>query len=176
MTLRTPDAAEIASVVLLRTPSPQHVMDPDQRGLTLSFTRTGPEILEVVAPPDGIAAPPGDYYLVINKQNPAGPVPSVARIVRISAESDPAEAIQPFADDAPAPTGGSATPDEDTSTVNRAQSAVIPAAAGLRLGPLGGGPENNYPSCRGRRRRWRPRETGGHDPPGGWLPPGRGRC
>jgi hypothetical protein len=128
MTLRTPDAAEIASVVLLRTPSPQHIMDPDQRGLTLSFTRTGPQSLEVTAPPDGIAAPPGDYYLVINKKNPAGPVPSVARIVRISAESDPAEAIQPFADDAPAPTGGSATPDDDTSTVNRAQSAVIPTA------------------------------------------------
>jgi hypothetical protein len=129
LTLHTPDAADIASVVLLRTPSPQHVMDPDQRGLTLSFTRTGPDSLEVAAPPDGIAAPPGDYYLVINKETPAGPVPSVARIVRISTGSDPAEAIQPFPDDAPAPTGGSATPDEDTSAVNRAQSAVIPAAA-----------------------------------------------
>ncbi|MGH9038027.1 MAG: galactose oxidase early set domain-containing protein, partial [Acidimicrobiia bacterium] len=127
-TLRTPDAAGIEAVTLLRTPSPQHVMDPDQRGLTLSFTRTGADRLEVTAPPDGIAAPPGDYYLVINKEVPAGPVPSVARIVRISTGSDPAEAIQPLPDDAPAPSGGSATPDEDTSAVNRAQAAVVPAA------------------------------------------------
>jgi hypothetical protein len=129
--LRTPDAAEITSVVLLRTPSPQHVMDPDQRGLSLAFTRTGPETLEVVAPPDGSAAPPGNYYLVINKEHPDGPVPSVARIVHVSTQSDPAEALQPFPDHAPAPTGGSATPDEDTSTAGRTQPelAIVPAVA-----------------------------------------------
>jgi hypothetical protein len=131
ITIRTPDAADISSVVLLRTPSPQHVMDPDQRGLSLSFTRTGPDTLEAVAPPHGIAAPPGNYYLVINNDNPEGPVPSVARIVNVSADRDPAEAPQPFPDDAPAPEGGSATPDEDTSTTGQAQRtvAVLPAVA-----------------------------------------------
>ena len=131
ITLRTPDAADIASVVLLRTPSPQHVMDPDQRGLSLTFSRTGADTLEVVAPPDGIAAPPGNYYLVVNKDDPDGPVPSVARIVKVSTESDPAEAPQPFPDEAAAPTGGSATPDQDTSTVGGVQStlAVLPAVA-----------------------------------------------
>ncbi len=131
ITLHTPDAADIASVVLLRTPSPQHVMDPDQRGLSLTFTRTGGDSLEVVAPPDGIAAPPGNYYLVINKGHPDGPVPSVARIVNVSTGSDPAEAPQPFPDDAAAPTGGSATPDQDTSTAGGARStlAALPALA-----------------------------------------------
>jgi hypothetical protein len=106
-------------------------MDPDQRGLSLTFIRTGAGTLEVTAPPDGIAAPPGNYYLVINKQHPDGSVPSVARIVTVSAGSDPAEAPQPFADDAAAPAGGSATPDEDTSIAGdtRSSLAVLPAVA-----------------------------------------------
>jgi hypothetical protein len=114
-------------------------MDSDQRGLSLPFTRTGPETLEVVAPPDGIAAPPGNYYLVINKADPGGPVPSVARIVNVSTASDPAEAPQPFADDASAPTGGSATPVEDTSTAGRASSAlaILPVAALLARSEAG---------------------------------------
>jgi hypothetical protein len=42
-------------------------------------------------------------------------IPSVARIVRIGDTSDATEAIQPMRDDAPAPVGGSASPDVDTS-------------------------------------------------------------
>ena len=142
VTLRTPDAADIASVVLLRTPSPQHVMDPDQRGLSLTFTRTGPDTLDVVAPPDGIAAPPGNYYLVVNKAHPDGPIPSVARIVNVSAAGDAAEAPQPFPDDAAAPTGGSATPDQDTSAAGGAQRtlAVLPAVALVAASGAGAGP------------------------------------
>ena len=68
---------------------------------------------------------------MINKGHPDGPVPSVARIVNVSTGSDPAEAPQPFPDDAAAPTGGSATPDQDTSTAGGARStlAALPALA-----------------------------------------------
>jgi hypothetical protein len=55
--LRTPDAAEITSVVLLRTPSPQHVMDPDQRGLSLSFTRTSSDTPDEDTSTAGITQP-----------------------------------------------------------------------------------------------------------------------
>jgi hypothetical protein len=39
-------------------------------------------------------------------------------------ETDKTGAIQPFADDAPAPVGGSATPDEDTSGAAQAQQQM----------------------------------------------------
>jgi hypothetical protein len=125
----TPQADEIESVVLLRTTSATHVMDSDLRGLTLEFNRTGSNTLEAVAPPNGKVAPPGFYYLVVNKKSLQGPVPSVARIVKISDSSDMAEAVQPFPDDAPAPTGGSATAVDDTSNAAKARQGVSEMAA-----------------------------------------------
>ena len=125
-------------MLLIKTPSPQHVIDPDQRTLELPFTATGPETLEVDAPPTGVAAPPGYYYLVVNRKTDQGPVPSVARMVHVGTTSDPSEAPQPFPDDATAPAGGSATPDADTSQAatakmqqlgEAAQSAPAPVAA-----------------------------------------------
>ena len=126
----TPDADNIESVVLMKTPSPQHVNDPDQRSLSLDFTRTGSNTLEAVAPPNGNVAPPGHYYLVVNKKTLQGPVPSVARIVTVGLGTDMSEALQPYADDAPAPVGGSATPDEDSSASAQATEQASEAAAG----------------------------------------------
>ena len=125
--VNTPQASEIESVELIRTPSPQHVNDSDQRILKLEFTKTADDSLEAVAPPNGVAAPPGTYYLIVNKKTDKGPVPSVARMVHVG-ETNSAEAIQPFADDAPAPVGGSATPDEDTSGAGQAQQQMTEAA------------------------------------------------
>ncbi|HLF40113.1 MAG TPA: galactose oxidase-like domain-containing protein [Acidimicrobiia bacterium] len=123
----TPQAGEIESVLLMKTPSPQHINDPDQRALALEFTKTGDDQLEVAAPPTGKVAPPGYYYLVVNKKTDQGPVPSVARIVHVGTDRDSAESIQPYPDDAPAPVGGSATPEEDTSNVAAAQQAASEA-------------------------------------------------
>ena len=113
-TITTPDAGLVESVLLLRTPSPEHVNDSDQRSLKLEFSRNGEDTLTATAPPSGAVAPPGPYYLVVNKRSLQGPIPSVARIVDVG-RTDTSEAPQPFADDAPPPSGGSATPDEDTS-------------------------------------------------------------
>jgi hypothetical protein len=82
-TITTPDAGLVESVVLLRTPSPQHGTDSDQRTLRLEFTRTGPATLAATAPPSGRVAPPGPYYLVVNKRSLQGPIPSVASIVDV---------------------------------------------------------------------------------------------
>jgi len=128
--ITTPDAADIESVLLMRTPSPEHVNDSDQRSLKLEFTRSGSNTLTATAPPSGNVAPPGTYYLVVNKKSLQGPIPSVAHMVDVG-HTDVADALQPFADDAPAPVGGSATPDEDTSNAARAQQKGKEAARTL---------------------------------------------
>lgn len=105
--ITTPDAGLIESVVLLRTPSPEQANDSDQRAVTLEFSRRGPDLVTATAPPTGAVAPPGPYYLVINKKSLQGPIPSVARTVDVG-RSDRAEAAQPYPHDPPAPvTAGS---------------------------------------------------------------------
>jgi hypothetical protein len=80
--VETAQALSIQSVVLMRLASPQHGTDSDVRTLRLAFNRASGR-LEVTAPPNGAVAPPGYYYLFVNQQTPKGPVPSVARIVRV---------------------------------------------------------------------------------------------
>jgi hypothetical protein len=120
----TPQADEIQSVVLIKTPSPQHINDADQRMIKLDFDRKATGSLEAVAPPSGVTAPPGYYYLVVNKKSDKGPIPSVARMVHVGGESDSREAPQPFPDDAPVPTGGSATELGDSSAPSQTQRAA----------------------------------------------------
>lgn len=122
--LDTPKPADVAEVVLMRIGSVQHSNDSDQRTLRLPFTPASGDGLSVTAPPDGVAAPPGYYYLFVNRQDEKGRgvIPSVARIVHIGDTSDPTtEAVQPLPDDAPAPVGGSASPDVDTSAGSEVQ-------------------------------------------------------
>jgi hypothetical protein len=76
----TPDAGNIASVVLVRAGSVTHASDMDQRLVGLSFTQ-GSGALTVTGPPNSNIAPPGYYLLFI--LNNAG-VPSVATFVHVS--------------------------------------------------------------------------------------------
>jgi galactose oxidase-like protein len=142
--------ADVAEVMLMRMPSVQHSNDSDQRTLRLPFQRQG-DHLSVTAPPNGVAAPPGYYYVFVNRADDKGRgmIPSVARIVHIGDTSDRrTEAIQPMPDDAPAPVGGSANADIDTSTgaeVQRqgeqatrdAMASVAPAMQGFSTRPAG---------------------------------------
>ena len=79
--VQTPDAADIASVVLVRPGAQTHAFDMDQRLVELSYT-AGSGVLIVTAPPDGNIAPPGYYMLFV--LNSAG-VPSEATFVRLAA-------------------------------------------------------------------------------------------
>jgi hypothetical protein len=72
--VQTPDAADIASVVLVRPGTPTHAFDMEQRLVGLTFT-AGSGVLTVTAPSNGNIAPPGYYMLFV--LNSAG-VPSVA--------------------------------------------------------------------------------------------------
>jgi hypothetical protein len=78
--VQTPDAADIASLVLVRPGTPTHAFDMEQRLVGLTFT-AGSNVLNVTAPPHGNIAPPGYYMLFA--LNTAG-VPSLARFVRLA--------------------------------------------------------------------------------------------
>ena len=99
----------------MRLRSPQHIIDSDQRTVRLAL-HSPPGRLTVVAPPHGAVAPPGYYYLFVNLTTRRGPIPSMARVVRIGPESDLSEAPQPFPDlgrsDEPM---GEANEDDDSS-------------------------------------------------------------
>jgi PKD repeat protein len=78
--ISTPNAASIASVVLMRNGSSTHGFDMEQRHLSLSFT-AGTGTLSVTSPPNGRIAPPGYYMLFLVDTNG---VPSVAKFIQIS--------------------------------------------------------------------------------------------
>lgn len=79
--VQTPDAASIASVVIVRPGTPTHAFDMEQRLVELAYT-AGSGVLNVTAPPNGNIAPPGYYMLFV--LNTSG-VPSIARFVKIAA-------------------------------------------------------------------------------------------
>jgi galactose oxidase len=83
--VRTADAKDIKSVVLMRAGAVTHAFDTDQRLVGLAFT-AGPGVLRATAPAKGNLAPPGYYLLFI--LNAEG-VPSVARFVRLAAPVHP---------------------------------------------------------------------------------------
>jgi hypothetical protein len=76
----TPNAANIASVALIRNGANTHAFDMDQRMVSLAFTK-GTGTLTVTAPPNPNIAPPGYYMLFIVDANG---VPSVAPFVQVS--------------------------------------------------------------------------------------------
>jgi hypothetical protein len=75
----TPDAANITSVVLIRTGAVTHFFDQNERFLPLAFTQTTGG-LTVTSPINSNLAPPGYYMLFI--VNSSG-VPSVAPFVQL---------------------------------------------------------------------------------------------
>ena len=80
----TPDAAQIAQVSLIRSPSVTHALDMNQRFQYLDFT-PGAGKVTVTAPADANLAPPGDYMLFLVDTNG---VPSVASFVRAESAAD----------------------------------------------------------------------------------------
>jgi hypothetical protein len=106
--VQTPDAANIASVVLMKDGAVTHAFDMDQRQVGLTFT-VGSGALTVTGPPSGNIAPPGYYMLFLI--NNAG-VPSVAKFVQVSSaptDVPPAGTITAPATDVSIPQGQSVT-------------------------------------------------------------------
>lgn len=143
--LITDDASDVQKITLMRLPASQHVMDNDTRTLELAFTQTGSRSLSVDMPQDGVAAPPGYYYLFINKKAQdfgKAFVPSVARIVKVGAEVDKSPAPEPMSEDsligvdpalldpqtAPAPVEEPAAEESDTAPAAGPAGLPLPAA------------------------------------------------
>jgi hypothetical protein len=79
--VRTPDAAAVKSVVMIRAGAVTHAFDMDQRLVELSFENRG-GALHAQAPADGKIAPPGYYLLFLVDTHG---VPSVAQFVHLTA-------------------------------------------------------------------------------------------
>ena len=106
-TVATPDAANIASVALVRPGADTHAVNMDQRYIGLAFT-SGPGALQVTGPADGDIAPPGWYMLFV--VSTAG-VPSVASWVDVGGPGATPGPATHFAVTMPAQVGqGVATP------------------------------------------------------------------
>ena len=133
-TVQTPDAASIASAVLVRAGGVTHAFNMDQRLVGISFTVADAGDLTVTAPPNGNIAPPG-YYLLFLLNN-AG-VPSVAKFVQLSAMPD-------FSISA-SPASNSTSPGSSTNyTVSVAASGGFNSAVSLSVSGLPSGASANF--------------------------------
>jgi len=108
--VQTPDAANIASVVLVKDGAVTHAFNMDQRLVGLVST-AGSGVLNVTGPPNGNIAPPGYYMLFLI--NNAG-VPSVAKFVQLSTAPT----------DVP-PTGTITSPATSTVNINQGQTVTF---------------------------------------------------
>ena len=134
-TIETADASTVSKIMLMRMPAPQHVMDNDTRTLELPFTK-GAGKLDVQMPKDGIAAPPGHYYMFINSGTGNSSVPSVARIVKVGATSDSNEALEPMKEGTVLD-GNGATPTEANTLLNNPPNPLEPPTIPGQSDPLG---------------------------------------
>lgn len=83
--VQTTNPAGIRKVTLIRITSVTHAFNMNQRLNVLTFTPTA-TALDIVAPPNGNAAPPGHYLLFLVDGNG---VPSFGSIVRLTASAPP---------------------------------------------------------------------------------------
>src|ERR1700692_4470148 len=112
--VQTPDAANIASVVLVKDGAVTHAFNMDQRLVGL-VSSAGSGVLNVTGPPSGNIAPPGYYMLFLI--NNAG-VPSVAKFVQLS--TAPAD-VQT--------TGTITSPATSTVNINQGQTVTFAGIA-----------------------------------------------
>ena len=78
-------ATAVSKVALIKSGSATHSFDFDQRYLTPTFTQSA-GVVSVQAPPTAALAPPGNYLLFVFD---GSGVPSVAKIIRLGAATDP---------------------------------------------------------------------------------------
>lgn len=82
LAIKTPDAADIESVMLIRRTTLTHLVDGDQRAVKLPFEASGGRVTAQM-PSQPAVAPAGQYLVFINSRGPNGLVPSVAMPIEI---------------------------------------------------------------------------------------------
>ena len=121
VTVGTPDAREISSVVMVRNNALTHLVGGDQRTVSVPFTVTDDDTLSVTLPDNGAVLPDGPYQMFIHKEYEQGETPSTAAQVFVG--DGPMEGLV----SAPAPV----VPEVP-------QSVILPLAAGFLLAGAGG--------------------------------------
>jgi galactose oxidase len=81
--VRSEQAQDIASVVLMRLSTVTHSWDTGQLHVDLTFSATAPDRLRIQAPPTSVTTPPGYYMLFLLTDDG---VPSVARMLQLLPE------------------------------------------------------------------------------------------
>ncbi len=98
--VKTPDAASIASMVLIPPGTPTHAFDNSAREVGLNFTQSNGG-LSVTAPPSSSIAPPG-YYMLFMVNNSG--VPSIGSFIQLAlSKATPSPTPTPIATPTPAP-------------------------------------------------------------------------
>src|SRR5262249_33985644 len=82
-TIQTPQAASISKVLLMRRAATTHVIDADQRAVSLPIVSRGTGSLRVRMPADSAVVPAGPYMLFIDRTTSSGIVPSVSKGVMV---------------------------------------------------------------------------------------------
>jgi hypothetical protein len=135
--IETEDASEITKITLMRMPAPQHVMDNDTRTLELPFSQEEDDQLVATTPQDGVAAPPGYYYLFLNRSSDKGThIPSVARIVKVGDEANYDSAPEPMGEDTVFEGNGATPTEANTLSSNPPNPLETPTVPG-QTDPLG---------------------------------------
>jgi hypothetical protein len=137
--VQTPNAAEIASVALMRLGTTTHAVDSDARYVPLPFT-AGAGTLTVQGPPNANVAPGGYYMLFVVDANG---VPSVAPMVKLDASAAPEPTVTPTRTVTPTitPTATiTSTPTNTpilTATPTSTATATAPASPSVLVGEQG---------------------------------------
>jgi hypothetical protein len=142
--VNTGNADDVSSVRLIRLPALTHIVDANLRSVELPIVGRGRNSVEVAAPPSGTIAPPGYYYLFINRGTGADTVPSTAAIVKVSSTSNSAPALLPFGNGdvnlaAPARVGSAGTSNLGSASSSRA-AAPAAGTAGTARGSVAAHP------------------------------------
>ena len=135
-------ADPVESVSLIRLPAQTHTMASDMRSVELVFSQLG-DTLTVTSPPDGITAPPGPYYLFVNKKSAKGPIPSVAAITTVGQGFNAAKASQPMGGTNASTVKGTKTakPKPAKNLVATEVTDAVPGASRLGIPAVSGPPE-----------------------------------
>lgn len=83
LTINTPEASDVVSVVLIRRTVMTHVIDGDQRAVRLPIISQVNNTLTVQIPTAQAVLPPGHYLLFINTADSDGLVPSTSAAVQV---------------------------------------------------------------------------------------------
>ncbi|GAC1445361.1 MAG: hypothetical protein NVS3B26_13000 [Mycobacteriales bacterium] len=124
LTISTPDAADIATVTIVRNTAITHLVDGDQRVVELPIMKRGRNSVTVDVTGNAAVLPDGPYNLFLNRRYAKGLTPSVGRQVFVGAV--PAAFARDVAQPGVAPAAAAAAP----ATAARAAAQATSAQSG----------------------------------------------